>query len=176
MLNLGACNDGLWSDILDRISPDFSDHSLKMGGPPRYPLEEGLIMKSKLTNTSLLALLILALSGMASAADHTVNQVGITFDPAVLTIEPGDTVTWVWSGGSHTVTSGMDLSDPELGMLFDAPLNASNTSYTHTFLDVGEFPYLCRPHAGLNMMGTIIVEYIVPTDNTSMDAVKALYR
>lgn len=133
-------------------------------------------MKSKLMTSIMMGLLTLALSGIAIAADHTVNQVGITFDPATLTIEPGDTVTWVWSGGSHTVTNGTDLGDPDLGTLFDAPLNSSNTSYTHSFMDAGEFPYLCRPHASLQMTGVIIVEDTVANEITTFDAVKSLYR
>ena len=62
----------------------------------------------------------------AGAVTHTINQSGLSFSPAVLAIEAGDTVEWVWSGGSHTVTSGTDLSDPEVGILFDESLNSGN--------------------------------------------------
>ena len=30
---------------------------------------------------------------------HEVNQVGVTFDPREITVEPGDTVRWNWTSG-----------------------------------------------------------------------------
>lgn len=67
--------------------------------------------------------LMLMSATTAMAVTHTVNQVGLTFQPDDLTIEIGDTVEWNWSTGSHTVTSGLGNGDPNAGNLFDAPLN-----------------------------------------------------
>ena len=89
---------------------------------------------------------LLFIPALAGAVTHTVNQTGLTFDPAQITIEVGDTVQWIWSTGSHTVTSGTDLNDPEVGVLFDQPLNSSNPSFSHTFTQTGSQDYFCRPH------------------------------
>lgn len=106
-----------------------------------------------------LAILIFSclLAVSAPAAIHTVTQVGLTFVPEDLTVNVGDTVEWVWSTGLHTVTSGIDLADPELGILFDEPLDSSNTLVSYTFDHPGEVPYLCRFHFGLGMTGIIRV-------------------
>lgn len=50
---------------------------------------------------------------VAQADTFIVNQVGTTFDPDSIVIQPGDTVQWIWASLSHTVTSGFDLADPK---------------------------------------------------------------
>jgi len=121
-------------------------------------------------------LLVLAFAGVAMAADHDVDQVGVTFAPADIYIQVGDTVNWNWSSGVHTVTNGTDLGDPDLGTLFDGPLDAGNTTFSYTFNSVGTFAYLCRPHFSLDMVGTVTVEDSVANEDTSFGAVKNLFR
>jgi len=104
---------------------------------------------------SLLLSCLVAVS--APAAVHTVTQVGLTFVPEELTVNVGDTVEWVWSTGLHTVTSGVDLVDPNLGILFDEALDSGNTLASYTFDQPGEVPYLCRFHFGFGMTGIIRV-------------------
>ncbi len=106
----------------------------------------------------LAVILIASLTAASSfAITHTVSQDNLTFQPAVITIQVGDTVEWVWTSGVHTVTNGVDLSDPDLGSIFDAALDASNPTFSYTFNTVGEVPYLCRPHFGLGMLGVVRV-------------------
>lgn len=113
-------------------------------------------MKSKLY-LLMAGLGLLLLPGLTTAATHTISQSGLSFTPQVLTIEVGDTVEWTWGNGNHTVTSGTDLSDPEVGALFDEPLDSANTLVTYTFTETGSRDYFCRPHVGLGMTGTVIV-------------------
>ena len=70
----------------------------------------------------------------------------------------GDTVQWNWTGQSHTVTNGVDLSDPTVGTLFDATLNSLNPTFSHTFTAPGTVPYFCRPHLAFGMTGTVVVQ------------------
>ena len=102
-------------------------------------------------------LVMLLVPALAWGTTHTVNQAGLAFDPDEITIKVGDTVQWIWSGGSHIVTSGTDLNDPEVGDLFDAPLNSNNPSFVYTFTEVGSFDYFCRPHVNFGMTGTVTV-------------------
>ena len=127
-----------------------------------------------------LAMLTLVLvPALALAATHTVDQVGFTFVPDDLTIEVGDTVEWVWSGGSHTVTSGVSGSG-DAGDLFNSPLTAANPLFSFTFTETGDVPYHCVPHAGLGMVGIIRVDPATPveegTETTTFGRVKNLYR
>ncbi len=105
-------------------------------------------------------ILILSLAPMAAVAQvvHTVNQVGFTFDPADLTIKVGDTVRWMHSAGTHTVTSGTGAADPQVGSLFDTPLSAAAPMVEFVFTQIGDVLYFCRPHEGLNMKAIIRVE------------------
>ena len=61
------------------------------------------------------------------------------FAPKSVTIAPGKTVTWRFSGKSaHNVTF------PD----FNSKLMKSGT-FTHTFDEAGTFKYLCTIHAGM---------------------------
>ncbi|HTO77582.1 MAG TPA: S-layer homology domain-containing protein [Thermoanaerobaculia bacterium] len=101
---------------------------------------------------SLISLLVLlSLAGTALAADHVVivtDNPGELFDPRLLTIQVGDTVTWKNVAGTHNVVAD-DLSftsgDP----------TAAPWTFTHTFPAEGSFDYSCTLHAG--QTGTIVV-------------------
>ena len=115
-----------------------------------------------------LRLLFLILATLPAAAfaqtTHVVNQLNLTFRPNDITIEVGDTVRWVYSSGSHTVTSGTGAGDPAAGALFDAPLNGSNTSFEFTFATPGDYDYFCRPHANFGMTGVVRVNAVSAAD------------
>ena len=110
--------------------------------------------------TSLAAcfLAVLVVATPAPAAIHVVTQSSFVFSPDAVVIEVGDTVRWEWTSFSHTVTNGTDLGDPALGALFDAPLNSSSRTFSYTFTTPGTFPYFCRPHLGMGMTGTVVVQ------------------
>jgi plastocyanin len=112
----------------------------------------------------------------ALAETHVVTQNGIEFTPSELVITVGDTVEWVWTAGSHTVTNGVDTSDPDVGTLFDTPLNSSNPSVSFTFDVAGEVPYFCRPHLTLGMTGTITIIPAVPVEDTHWGEIKDRFR
>ena len=66
--------------------------------------------------------ILLATSVMAQPGVHIVNQSGLSFVPQDITITAGETVSWAWSSGIHTVTNGFGAADPNAGTHFDAPL------------------------------------------------------
>ena len=112
-------------------------------------------MSYRIRSTALLVFCLL--SAQLFAATVQINQSGLTFDPDTITIQAGDTVEWNWSGGSHTVTSGTGAADPDVGLLFDEPLNSSNPTVSYTFDTAGDYPYFCRPHELCGMTGIIHV-------------------
>jgi plastocyanin len=90
----------------------------------------------------------------AQAASVDVKVDNYSFSPATVTINPGDTVRWLWEGGSHTVTSGAGCS-PDGRWSF--PADGSPTAGEFTFNDVGTYPYYCRPHCHSGMAGQVVV-------------------
>ncbi|WP_040549272.1 cupredoxin domain-containing protein [Pedosphaera parvula] len=118
----------------------------------------------------LLALLILS-QNSASAATTNVAFGGatLTFRPAVITINVGDTIVFSNAGGSHTVTG--TGTDPFCGS------GGVTTSCSHTFNTVGSFGYQCIPHAGVGMVGTVnvVAASVPPTISLTAPASGAVY-
>ena len=83
-------------------------------------------------------LVVAAWLSSACATTHTVTQVNLTFSPDALTVLVGDTVRWVHSSGSHTVTNGTGAADPAAGTLFDEALTAANPVVEYVFARSGE--------------------------------------
>lgn len=115
-------------------------------------------MKRGLLSLVILTVLATAASVVpAPAAIVEVTQSGFTFGPQDVTINVGDTVRWIHTGGSHTVTSGDPASCTGDG-LFNEPLNSANPIVEFTFDTPGVVPYFCIPHCGLAMNGSVTVE------------------
>jgi plastocyanin len=89
----------------------------------------------------------------AQAATHEVQVISFRYEPAELTIQPGDTVIWRNGGGSHNVVADDESFD-------SGPLSSSNWTYTHQFDTPGDFRYFCEAHGGpggAGMAGRVIV-------------------
>ncbi len=87
----------------------------------------------------------------AEAPAPVANQVTVKnrmYSPATITVEVGDTVTWLFDDGG--ITHDVVADDKS----FRSPLMVSNT-FTHTFTDPGTYSYHCTPHP--DMIGTVIV-------------------
>lgn len=81
---------------------------------------------------------------------------GNLFDPAIVTIRTGETVTWVWPEGSgvhNVVPDGVE--PPSSGPLQEGP-----ATYAHTFQVPGRYRYYCEAHGGsggVGMSGEVFV-------------------
>ena len=84
----------------------------------------------------------------ASATDkNTVLMQGYAFQPVEITIQKGETITWINQDSvRHTVT----------GSFFDSGLLGKGQSFIQVFNESGVFDYRCLPHPG--MKGKIIVQ------------------
>lgn len=106
-----------------------------------------------------LALLLSALlaAPLAAQTTHTVTLQNLTFDPASLTIEVGDTVVWENAVGTHNVngTSGDAYPDNPEG--FGRAVASGPWTYSFTFNIVGDYGYRCDPHFSMGMVGSITV-------------------
>jgi len=76
------------------------------------------------------------------------------FGPAAVHVDPGTTVQWEWTGegGAHNVVSAED------GPLDSGSAVASaGVNYEFTFEADGVYNYVCTPHEGLGMKGSVVV-------------------
>ncbi len=100
---------------------------------------------------------------VSSATTWTVNANAMTFDPANITVAPGDTIHWVRVSGDHTVTSGTGCTNNL--PYFNAPLNLLNPTFDWVVpTGVGLVPYYCAPHCAFGMTGLITVQSGVTQD------------
>ena len=117
-------------------------------------------MSARRLPSSLAAALTLVLIAPAGHAGQRrvnvgVGPGGIQFGPASVTLNQNDHVTWVWSGGGHSVTNGLDPGAPGAGTIFDSGLlNGSTQSFSWKVDRIGNVPYYCVPHVLSGMTGT----------------------
>jgi LPXTG-motif cell wall-anchored protein len=84
-----------------------------------------------------------------AAASGSVTIADFSFTPGSLTINQGDTVTWVNNGPtSHSATA--DNGSFNTGIL------KAGQSASHTFAQAGTYSYFCQPHPF--MKATIVVQ------------------
>lgn len=101
---------------------------------------------------------------VASAAQIVIDARDNYFSPAAVSINAGDTVTWVNRGAMpHNISSDTGL--------FQSGTLASGQSYSQTFNTPGTYPYFCSLHGargGIGMAGNIIVagSTVTPTQTT----------
>jgi plastocyanin len=117
---------------------------------------------SRRLNLAAAAVFALAVVGSpVLAAEHAVAIAGKAFEPATITVAPGDTVTWTVTtsiGEAHSVTSGKQ-GEPNAGSVFDSGVDAlqnDGQTYQRTFAEAGTFDYYCIVHPA-DMTGQVIV-------------------
>ena len=103
-------------------------------------------------------LLFIALASTAAGANASVDIANFAFDPATVTINAGETVTWT-NHDQAAHSAAFVNGGPK------TPILTTGKSASLTFTVAGTFNYVCGIH-GAAMMGTVIVRAIatpVPT-------------
>lgn len=78
------------------------------------------------------------------------------FEPAELTIQPGDTVKWV--NVQEDMHNAVADAVPKGADFFESPmLEEEGANWSYTFDVAGTYSYHCHPHAAAGMKGKIIV-------------------
>ena len=113
------------------------------------------------------AALAFAACGGGGGGDGTIEPVvpvvevslfGDRFTPDDLTVTIGTTVRWVNDDEEeHTVTSGIDNSDPDAGLVFDSPILEPGDAFEVDFDEPGDLDYFCRFHVDFGMVGFLSV-------------------
>ncbi|MFC6754930.1 halocyanin domain-containing protein, partial [Halorubrum tibetense] len=82
---------------------------------------------------------------------------GLAFDPTLLWVDPGTTITWEWSGagGGHNVVTVEGPAELDSG----SPVDEGGHTYQHeaTEEDEGITHYVCTPHDGVGMHAGLAV-------------------
>ena len=97
-----------------------------------------------------------------SQTTHLVNSGNFYYSPTNLTINVGDTVTWINDNGFHNVNfdintiTGNSFNNPQ--SFISTPTSNTNM-YTHVFTVAGTYNYDCSvgQHAANGMVGSIVV-------------------
>ena len=101
----------------------------------------------------------LGFAGAAGAAEVEVKMLNkgteglMVFEPALVKINPGDTVKFVASDKGHNVET-IDTMIPEGGKTF---VGKMNEDMAITFDKPGVYGCKCKPHYGMGMVGMIVV-------------------
>lgn len=114
----------------------------------------------KTIRTTVAGLALLAGVGSAWAADHEVrmlnvgpNEQTMVFDPPLIHVQRGDTVTFVPTDRGHNAASMEGMIPPGA-----APwTSAISEPVKVTFQVDGTYGYICEPHYGLGMVGLVLV-------------------
>lgn len=101
----------------------------------------------------------LALALPAAAADFEVHMLNkgaegaMVFEPPFVKVAPGDTVTFIPTDKGHNVETIKDMI-PDGAEAFKSKMNET---YKVTFDKAGAYGVKCTPHAGMGMVGLVIV-------------------
>ena len=114
-------------------------------------------MKKSLS--TLLAMSMSLVAGLANAAEYEVKMLNsgsegfMVFEPAVLSVEVGDTVNFVATDMAHNSASIPGMI-PDGAAAWDGELSKD---ISVTFEKPGVYAYQCTPHAMMAMVGVINV-------------------
>ena len=129
--------------------------------------DDGQLSRRSVIRAGAAAAAATAATGTAAAAEEEeggsgekVVKVGPNgqnvFEPAELYVTPGTTVRFVWESSPHNVHATEVPDDAEWGV--NTEVTGPPMEYTHTFDGpMGEYNYVCDPHASVGMKGTVIV-------------------
>lgn len=129
----------------------------------RYLLARGIPPQSETfsmhRHTAALIAFAVVTPALAGGTTHTVTQVNLTFSPASVQAMPGDTIQWVWTGGSHAVEDGAACTS---GGRFYGDLYSGAPTFSWTIPadePAGTISYFCpvSAHCAFGMEGTIEV-------------------
>ncbi len=84
---------------------------------------------------------------VSPVAANTINIQNFSFNPAMLTVKKGTSVTWTNNDSAPHQIKSATFNSPEL---------SNGQSFVFTFNEAGTFDYSCAIHP--SMTGTIIVE------------------
>jgi len=98
------------------------------------------------------------LPGEGTTKTVTVGPGGNTvFDPETVYIQPGGTIEWEWASSGHNVAPDSENLPEGTEWAGHETIEDEGFTYSHQFTVTGEYPYVCTPHEGVGMVGSVVV-------------------
>ncbi|WP_058365362.1 plastocyanin/azurin family copper-binding protein [Haloparvum sedimenti] len=100
---------------------------------------------------------------------------GYHFEPHVVRVNVGGTVTWHNESGSHSTTAYHSDNDqpqlvPDGAAAWDSGIvSEQGATFEHTFETEGVYHYYCTPHESLGMIGSVIVGEPDPHEQVALE-------
>ncbi|AUV84567.1 hypothetical protein C2R22_23370 (plasmid) [Salinigranum rubrum] len=100
---------------------------------------------------------------------------GYHFEPHVVRVNVGGTVTWNNESGSHSTTAYHPDNDqpqlvPDGAATWDSGIvSEQGATFEHTFETEGVYHYYCTPHESLGMIGSVIVGEPDPHEQVALE-------
>ena len=121
------------------------------------------VRRCRLAVATLATLAALA-AGSAGAATVEVTTAALTFTPASVTIDVGDSVHFTGLLFHNVAESDCPST---VASLYNGGFRSGSTSavleWTHVFDEPGTFCYICEPHINQLMVGSVVVQAAVPS-------------
>ena len=98
-----------------------------------------------------------------------------SFDPEIVYVEPGGTVTWTNESSNHSATAYHPDDDEPRRVPAEAEswdtgvIRKTGRTASHTFETPGVYDYFCIPHEGLGMVATVVVGDPDPDDQAGLE-------
>lgn len=103
-------------------------------------------------------LLGLGLMSLSAQTVHVVTNQGLSFDPDAITVMAGDTIDFQISSNHNAVQVSQATYDTNGDSPLDGGFSVGFGGGKIALDSVGTFYYVCTPHAGAGMKGTITVQ------------------
>lgn len=114
--------------------------------------------------TLIFVTILFLITNQLFAVKHIIHVGNFYFTPSSLSSNVGDTIRWVWDGGSHTTTSS---TIPSGAQGWDSPISSAIPSFEYKISVAGTYNYLCTPHASMGQVGSFTAAGAAPTLNVS---------
>ena len=113
----------------------------------------------------ILGALVYMLPNLVNAEEHVVNAAAREFKPAIIYIQPGDSVKFINMTSHNSVTYLI----PEGGTGWGEKGKLAGSSLITPALNTeGIYGYVCEPHIGFGMVGVVVVGAVSADDIAAM--------
>jgi predicted lipoprotein with Yx(FWY)xxD motif/plastocyanin len=119
-------------------------------------MKKAFTRKNVIRKTWILCLFAAMHFAATGQTSHAVSVNNYEFTPSEISINPGDTVIWTNSQGTHNV-NGTQSTFPSNPESFGNTVGPGWV-YSHVFNIAGNYDYQCDPHASLGMTGKVEVQ------------------
>ena len=113
----------------------------------------------------ILSALVYMLPNLVNAEEHIVNAAAREFKPAIIYVQPGDTVKFTNMTSHNAVT----YLTPEGATGWGEKGKMAGATFITPQIDTeGIYGYVCEPHIGFGMVGVVVVGGVSADDKAAM--------